>query len=234
MHIVLEARNPIVLSYVALRRAVGGVALGLPFVLAIPWGILHYTLESSISGYYYTGMRNLFVGSLCAISMFMFCSRGYDWNDEVAGILSSICALGVAFFPTAPDGATQWQQYVGVVHYIFAGLLFSILAYFCLVLFKMSAETKVMTRQKVQRNRVYTGCGWAIVASMALILVLHFLGVRSLVGNVAPTFCFESTALIAFGIAWLTKGESFLKDETPQPSRTVTTDSVLMIANHRI
>src|SRR5580704_17911032 len=85
-----------VLSYLALRKAVGVVALALPFVLAIPyWLLQNHALESSISGYYYTGMRNLFVGSLCAISMFMLCARGYDVKDEIAGVFASLCALGV-------------------------------------------------------------------------------------------------------------------------------------------
>src|SRR5579863_243603 len=121
-----EAKNPIVLSYLALRKAVGAIALTLPFALAIPWWLLrNHMIESSISGYYYTGMRNLFVGSLCAISMFMLCCRGYDQKDEIAGICSALCALGVAFFPTTPDqGATQYQKQVGTVHYIFAALLF--------------------------------------------------------------------------------------------------------------
>jgi hypothetical protein len=78
--------------------------MALPFVLAIPrWFLRDHVLASSISSYYYTGMRNLFVGSLCAFSMFMLCCRGYDKKDEIAGILSSMFALGVAFFRTSPD-----------------------------------------------------------------------------------------------------------------------------------
>src|SRR5215469_3782722 len=100
---VVPQTDPEVLTYLALRKAVGFVALGLPFVLAMVWAIISHRLESSISGYYYTDMRNVFVGSLCAISMFMLCCRGYDKNDEIAGYLSAVCALGVAFFPCSPN-----------------------------------------------------------------------------------------------------------------------------------
>jgi len=219
MFLAPTAKDPIVLSYLALRKAVGAVALGLPFVLAIPWWILRdHMIESSISGYYYTGMRNLFVGSLCAIAMFMLCCRGYDWQDELAGIFSAVCALGVAFFPTAPDDcATQRQHHIGFVHYTFAALLFLTLAYFCLVLFKMSAKDKIMTRKKAQRNLVYTVCGCVILASILLIVVLKFLSVRYLFGSLGSVFCFETTALLAFGTAWLIKGETFLKDESSEP-----------------
>jgi len=227
------AKDPIVLSYLALRKAVGVVAVGLPFALSIPLLVLRqHMIEPSISDYYYTGMRNLFVGSLCAIGMFMLCCRGYDRKDEIAGVFSAFCALGVAFFPKAPEtGATSRQSHIGVAHYVFAALLFSTLAYFCLVLFKMSAANKTMTRKKVQRNRVYTACGSVIIVSMVLIAILKgLLKIDHLVGYVGTVFCFETTALLAFGTAWLTKGETFLKDEKPQPSITKTTDGHILVA----
>lgn len=230
----LKADNPVVLSYLALRKAVGCVALGLPFVLAIPWWFLRdpHMLQSSISAYYYTGMRNLFVGSLCAISMFMLCCRGYDLKDEIAGIFSSICALGVAFFPTTPDGpTTQFQGEIGTVHYVFAALLFLTLAYFCLRLFKMSAEGKTVTRKKLQRNRVYTVCGYAILASILLIAIFKACHFQHVIGPLSPGIFFETTALIAFGFAWLIKGETFLKDENSEPSITNTTDDIFALVH---
>ena len=212
-----RANDEIVFSYLALRRAVGIVALGLPFAVSIPvWLFGDHLVETSISGYYYTGARNLFVGSLCAIGMFRLCCRGYDWKDEVAGIFSAVCALGVAFFPTAPDGyATPRQTRIGIAHYTFALLLFLTLACFCLLLFKKSSGVG-MTRKKVQRNLVYTISGFAILASLALIVVFKiFIKHTYLVGNIGTVFVFETTSLLAFGIAWLIKGETFLKDESP-------------------
>jgi len=221
MEVARKAEAPEVLSYQALRTAVGGVALGLPFALAIPWWLVcKRTIETSISAYYHTGMRNLFVGSLCAIAMFMLCTRGYDHKDEMAGVFSAICALGVAFFPVKPDvGASSLKDHISIVHYTFATSLFLTLAYFCLVLFRMTAANRRLTSQKLKRNRVYTVCGYLIIASVLLIAVLKllkFLGVVHtdyLFGCVGWTFCLESTALFAFGIAWLTKGETFLKDQ---------------------
>src|SRR5262249_13702589 len=197
-----------------LRKAVGGIAFGLPFAVAIPWLICKHMLESSISYYYYTGMRNLFEGSLCAVAVFQLFCRGYDWKDEVAGISSGIFALGVAFCPTTPDqGATDFQQQVGTLHYIFAALLFSTLAIFCLVLFKMSAKGHTVTPKKVLRNWVYTACGIVIIVSIVAIPVLLYCFHRKyLFDGVGTTFFFETTSLVAFGVAWLIKGETLLKD----------------------
>ncbi|MGD0682264.1 MAG: DUF998 domain-containing protein [Terracidiphilus sp.] len=215
---VLNATDPAVSSYLELRKAVGWVALGLPFALIIPWLILgNHTLPTSISGYYYTGMRNLFEGCLCAIALFNLCCRGYDWKDEAAGAFSAVCALGVAFCPTTPDSVvpTPCQQHVGTTHLIFASLLFITLAYFCLVLFRTTAADRVVTRRKRQRNTFYLVCGWAILVSIGLITLCKLLGQTYLIGRLGAMFCFETTALFAFGIAWLVKGETILKDEIP-------------------
>jgi len=226
MRLAPASADPVVLSYLALRKAVGTVALALPFAVAVPWGLIHREVLTSISIYYYTGMRNLFVGSLCAIAMFMLCTRGYDRKDEIAGIFSALCAIGVAFFPTAPDGcASQRQQNIGYIHYTFAALLFLTLAYFCLVLFKMSAQNKQVTPRKIQRNLVYTVCGIVILVSLALLAILTLALHRQYVfARIAPGICFETTSLLAFGTAWLVKGELVLKDRHPSPDVTRTTD----------
>jgi hypothetical protein len=219
MNIAPTAKDPEVLSYKALRKAVGWVALGLPFALVIPWWLFgNHMLPTSISGYYYTGMRNLFVGSLCAIALFNLSCRGYDWKDVAAGIFSAICALGVAFFPTTPTccaAPTPHQEGIGAAHLVFASLLFLTLAYFCLKLFTMTAQGTALTRKKLQRNRVYISCGWAIIASIALIALFKMVGRTYIFGQIGAMFCFETTALLAFGIAWLVKGETVLKDDTP-------------------
>ena len=226
MQVSPRAKNPIVLSYLALRKSVGIIALGLPFAVAVPWWIVAHKLESSISLYYYTGTRNLFVGSLCAIAMFQLGARGYDRKDELAGTFSAICALGVAFFPTSPDSPTAHQKVIGGIHYTFAALLFFTLAYFCLVLFEMSAADTELTPQKLQRNRVYTLSGYAILASMSLLAILKLSRIDMLPGGLGTAFVFETTSLWAFGIAWLVKGEMFLKDQVPSRRvRTVGTDA---------
>src|SRR5262249_437632 len=139
-------------------------------------------------------------------------------KDERAGILSALLAVGVAFCPTTPEGSAT--TLLGVLHYIFAAVLFSTLAYFCLVLFKTTVKDKRPTPKKLKRNRVYSICGCVIIASIVFIGASKLFNISHLVGSIGPVFFFETTALLSFGIAWLTKGETFLKDEeTPLESR---------------
>jgi len=74
------------------------------------------------------------------------------------------------------------------------------------------------TRRKLQRNKVYTACGWVILASIFAIATTKIFGLKYSILGLGPVFCFEATSLLAFGIAWLTKGETFLKDEVAQLS----------------
>ncbi len=72
-------QDSLVLSYLTLRKAVGIIGCALPFVLVIGTAVLQGSgIQASISGYYYTDMRNVFVGSLCAIGIFLMSCRGYS------------------------------------------------------------------------------------------------------------------------------------------------------------
>jgi hypothetical protein len=65
---------------------------------------------------------------------------------------------------------------------------------------------------KLVRNKVYTVCGYMILAAIALIAVVHFLPADSLIRAVSPVFWLESLACVSFGISWFVKGEAILKD----------------------
>lgn len=80
-------------------------------------------------------MRDVFVGSLCAIAVFLISYRGPQRVDDIAGKLACAFAIGVALFPTAPDAdSTAPQELAGRLHDLFAALFFLTLAYFSLVL----------------------------------------------------------------------------------------------------
>jgi hypothetical protein len=214
-----DPRESLVLSYLSLRKAVGIIGVALPFVLALGNMSLHgHGIKCSISNYYYTDMGNVFVGSMCAIGVFLLSTRGYDRRDRIAGYLACIFALGVALFPTTPEcNPTGEHKITSTLHSTSAFLLFLTFAFFCLVLFTQT-DKKIPTRRKVQRNRVYRISGFIILACIVLIVVVKLLvvklpAVETAVERVKPIFWLESLAVFTFGVAWLTKGEMILKDE---------------------
>jgi hypothetical protein len=213
--------NSLVLSYLDLRKAVGIIGTALPFALAFGNILLGgHGIQSSISNYYHTPMRDIFVGSLCAIAVFLVSYRGYERIDAIAGDLASIFAVGVALFPTTPEGeATPREELIGWVHISFAGLFFLTLAFFSLALFRKTNPNKAMTRRKLQRNAIYTLCGYAILACLALLAIFEFMPEDAPVKKLDPVFWLEAAAIVAFGVSWLTKGQAILKDEesNPQP-----------------
>lgn len=69
-----------------------------------------------------------------------------------------------------------------------------------------------MTPQKLQRNAVYMACGNIILACITLIALNALLLRGTFVERLYPVFWLESTAVLSFGISWLIKGETILKD----------------------
>src|SRR5664279_5088914 len=98
----LSSTAPKVVSYPGLRRSGGYLGIALPFVLVLGRFVLRQcpALQDSISAYYHTDLRNILVGDLCAIAVFLIACKGYTTADAILGDLAGLCAVGVAFFPT--------------------------------------------------------------------------------------------------------------------------------------
>ena len=208
--------NSLVISYLELRKAIGYLGIALPFVVAVGVRLLQgLGIQSSISSYYYTVMGDVFVGTLCAIGVFLLSYKGYERKDELAGNLACIFTVGVALFPTSPENASSHDKLIGTVHAVFASLFFLTISYFALFLFTKTDPSKPPTRRKLQRNRVYRICGYTMLTAIALALAYSLAPESAVAGlkKFHPVFWLEAIAVEAFGIAWMTKGEAILKDE---------------------
>jgi len=208
--------NRLVVSYLMLRKAVGCLGMALPFVLAIGGGLIFKTgLQETVSDYYYTGMGDVFVGTLCAMGVFLFSYKGYGKKDDLAGNIAAVCVIGTALFPTTPVDPTALASTVGKLHVLFATLYFATLAYFSLFLFTKSDPSQSPTPRKLQRNRVYRVCGYLIVWALVAIALLAVLpdSITAAFADLDPVFWLESVAVIAFGVSWFVKGEGILEDE---------------------
>jgi len=237
-----ESERSLAVSFVSLRRAIGIIGILLPLVLALVKIIFESPgLQGSISSYYYTEARNVFVGSMCAVAVFLIsCKRSERW-DTVSGILAGVFALGVAMFPTTPDsGATSTDKAIGAVHLASAAAFFIALALTSILLFTKTnpADTrqrkgwgrfspllvtstlpgKPLSGRKKARNLVYRVCGYTIVGSIIAMFVVTRLPDSSPILDLHPTFWLESLAVVAFGASWLVKGETLLRDRRPAVS----------------
>jgi hypothetical protein len=202
--------SSLVISYLALRKAIGILGILLPFVLFLGASIFFDTgLQGSISGYYYTGMRDVLVGTLFTFGVFLFSYKGYERADDIAGYFACVFALGVALFPTTPSvQPSDTEKVVGILHLVFTVAFFVSLIYFSLVLFVKSSQEKPYPKKKRQRNLVYQICGWAMVVCMLAMVIDFFLPSATAWLGEKSVFWLETVAILAFGISWFTKGEA--------------------------
>lgn len=225
-----DKQNPHLISYFYLRKAVGLLGFALPVVLVVGSVLFGNCneIQSSISDYYHTLMRDVFVGILSAIALFLFAYKGYDKQDNIAGTLASLFALGVAIFPTSPDKplpvcdvpscnipSVITNPFISNLHFIFATLFFLVLTYFSLFLFTKTKNVQTQTKQKKIRNSIYQVCGYIMLVCIALIAV-YFFYLEEKYPNLAKfdlVFWLETIALWAFASSWIVKGELILQDE---------------------
>jgi hypothetical protein len=187
-------------TYLALRRAVGLIGILMPFTLMLGNFFIFRgeIVLRSISRYYHTDMRNVFVAALCAMALFMFFYSGYGRRERWAGILAGILTLGVVFFPTTLEGPTDL---IGRLHYTCAALLFLLLAWISLFHFprKLPGSAKLVT------DSIQVICGLLMIACV-IAIVLYYAFFRVEGSETCVVFVAETVALVAFGVSWLTEG----------------------------
>jgi hypothetical protein len=196
-------------SYRFLRWAIGGIGMALPPVLIVGNALAGGPVLSSISGYYYSDMRDVFVGSMCAIGVFLLSYHGYTRGDDIVGTIAGAAAIVLAVFPTTPAGHFDGRdQIIGAVHASSAGTFFALLAVFCLYFFPRNKEQeKTGENQKDWRNLTYISCGCIIVACLAL-APISGLGIHNRIGSFHPLLILESVGIFAFGAAWFVRGQT--------------------------
>ena len=207
-----EDTGHLTITYFTLRKIIGFLAFFLAPALVFGSFILDHTryIQVSMSAYYHTGVRDLLVGVICGISLFLFSYHGYKWYDSLASKLAGLFALGIAFLPTSETN--DKSDIISILHYLTAAIFFVILA--CMSLFLFTKSKGSMTTKKKQRNRVYRVCGIVILVAIAGIPILGIDSIWEHIKFLKPTFVLETIALVAFGISWLTKGEAILGDNT--------------------
>ena len=202
-------------SYLSLRKSIGWIGILMPWVARAVANIGSGTpLLMSISAYYYTSGRDVFVGSLFAVGLFLSFYRGSlnSMQDRILAVIWGVAAAFIGLIPMNPCGDPQLtcidpnhQTY----HFIPVTVFFAINIYMALFRFIKPSRLPV-TAKKQRRNKIYIVCGVIMLASA--LTIVYFDQVRRSI------FVPEAIAIAFFGVAWLVKGQMILADKVSSRS----------------
>jgi len=204
-------------SYLIMRIFVGAIGIAVPLVLVLgDWWLGGDPVpQDSLSAYYYAGVRELFVGLLTAIAVFLFTYRVAErsWDNNLT-LLAGLAVLGVVIFPTGrPDhvekagtGLTALQAELGErlvekIHFGSAAFFIGSLAVIS-VLFGVDEWIRGHRRWPW----VHWGSAIAIGLAVGYIVLCKW---TDLLGPLEPRWWLllgEWWAVWAFAFSWLTKG----------------------------
>jgi hypothetical protein len=203
-------------SFLCLRTIIGALGVLLPPLVI--FGARYLFSESghfprtSISDYYYSGAREIFVDTLAATGVFFVAYKILEANVEnFLSILAGLAAITISLFPTGKDAFEQTipsngtQNLVGVanasdVHYG-ASIVFLV----CLTLISVCFGFREGARTKRPKQKVgptgWKVFHWACAAAMAI----------ALIGVLVMSWKFgllagEIVCALAFGASWFAKG----------------------------
>jgi hypothetical protein len=207
---------PYVRSYLMMRLAVGALGVGLPLFLVLFDGVLlggHPFLRTSLSAYYYSGAREVFVGTLSAMGVFLLTYKAAEANlDNLFSLIAGAAVIFVALFPTersdTPVGLTllqsRWSESsVGDVHLYCAGAFFlSLMAISFLYGLREGRRERGDHFAPTSWRTYHWICAGVIGLAIAWCLAtgqFDFGPSRSLLYG-------EVVAVAAFGVSWIGKG----------------------------
>ena len=211
----------LIISYLTMRRLIGILGISLPFIVILGgFAQGEPGLQGSISGYYHTNMRDLFVGILSAVALFLLSYRGYEQIDDIVANMSGIFAVGMILFPTALYSGKVVR--VGmfliadniseIIHLAFGAFFFIALSFNSLFLFTRR-HPGVMGKEKKRRNMIYRSCGIVMLLAIVCIIIYTIFLRGTFIAAINPVLILETVALLAFGISWLVKGHTLFRDK---------------------
>ena len=148
--------QPLVVSAIGLRRAIGFCGLALPPLLG-PGGylVLGVPIQDSLSAYVHTPLRDLFVGLLFALSALFFCYRGHDRIENWTAHSAALFALGLALFPLDPGNDPLAQRTAaGLLHTVCGGGFFLTMTVYALLHFprRRPAATEIVVQTELEKS----------------------------------------------------------------------------------
>jgi hypothetical protein len=189
-------------TYLSLRIGIAAIGILLPVALWVGGALVDgASLQSSMSAYYYTAMRDVFVGALFAVGVALYVYRGFSRVENVVLSLAGVLAVCVALFPTHGVGE---RTPVGDVHAVAAIAFFACLAY--VSVFRAGDTLSLVrdTRRGHALRRTYRSLGVVMLVSPIVALVAERV-LRPPGGEPSVVFFVEAFGVWAFAAYWLVK-----------------------------
>jgi hypothetical protein len=210
----VEARY--VRSFLILRVFIGVAGVALPFVLVLGDRLLFEGSpfpRGSLSAYYYSGMREVFVGTLSAIGVFLIAYKVAERNlDNTLSVVAGFAALVIPVFPTqrpshsgplTPLQDLLGESFVKEVHFT-ASVVF-LVSLTIMSFFFGKREGGRPPRAGKLSPRFWQWFHWSCAGVMAAALV--WMGATALFGGPSRSILIgQAVAAWAFGASWLMKG----------------------------
>ena len=199
------------------QKIIGILGILLP-IMSVGFGLIGYWRGlnepgwyESISATYYANSHIMMIGLLFAVSLYYWAYEGYDQMDRLITSVSAVMAMCIIVFPCA-DGRATSAEFVGLfclptalsgkLHTVAAIVLY--LTFFIQTL-RFTKHGEVVTEQKERRNRVFYCCAALMVVGMLFILATNV--IEPLKQYHYFVLIGETFLQLAFGTAWLVKGE---------------------------
>ena len=197
-------------TYMCLRFVMAIVAFILPvvFLISAKW----VDMQGSISAFYHTDMRNVFVGLVFAIGMCLYAYKGYNNLENYCLTAAGLFLFGVALAPTAvPQDCVNsihcdnWD--LPIVHNVCAVVFFSLIAVVCI--FARSHPLKKSGNGDKSYDVSFSTAYNIIATLMTIVLVvaaiLFILDRFRDITFPSSTFYVEFAAIWVFALYWCVK-----------------------------
>lgn len=198
-----DYRQHILDTYFSTRIGIAIVGILFPLILWLVGRAVGVELQDSISAYYHTAMRNVFVGILFAIGAFLYLYKGYSTQEDFVLDGAGIFALCVALLPTSAVTKLECDTFTApYLHGISAILFFISIAYVCIF---RASDTLDRGQLDNSRKSYYRRIYWILGISMVALPVGSALWLYFVNETGSLIFWVEAVGVWVFSTYWIVK-----------------------------
>ena len=203
-----EFKKHILDTYSSTRIGLGILGILYPLILWFIGLLLGIELQGSISAYYHTDMRNVFVGILFIVGASLYLYKGYSSTEDYVLDCAGLCAVGIAIFPTSCPTDSVCDTFTATwLHGISALIFFFLIAYICIFKSSDTLENDLINdliKEKLNTEHYkeiykWLGIGMIVFPLAAAVLLNLKNETESLI------FWVELLGIWVFSIYWIVK-----------------------------